>query len=58
MEVRHKEEFGEDAFKGCTHDCKLIEQKYKPDYDKENLDMQDTEIGYTRGILNKKVLGS
>ena len=53
MEVRHKEGFGEDAFKGCTQNCKLIEQKYKTDYDKETLDLQDTEIGYTREILNK-----
>ena len=44
--------------KGILKIDKPIEQKYKPDYDKENLDMQDTEIGYTRGILNKKVMGS
>ena len=45
MEVRHKEGFGEDAFKGCTHEWKLIEQKYKHDYDKETLNLPITEIG-------------
>ena len=29
---------------GYTHYCKLIEQNYKPDYDKVTLELQDTDI--------------
>ena len=39
---------------GYTHYCKLIEQNYKPDYDKVTLELQDTDIGYNRGILNNQ----
>ena len=59
MEVRHKEEFGEDAFKGLYSKLQIDRAKVQaPDYDKETLDLQDTEIGYTREILNNKELES
>ena len=44
--------------KGVFKIANLSSKNYKPDYDKETLDLQDTEIGYTREILNNKELGS